>query len=172
MYYQRQSTPNLTSNSNNITMNSKLKSISFDSRCMYPKLKDFIDNDIINNDIDCNNNNHNSKDDSNNNNNCNNHDKININDKNNNIPNAASIIAAANALKDEFGLTLFGFDVIIPNKKNHNNNYHIDYNNCINDDIGNDDLVIIDVNFFPSYKEVIIIYKLTYNHNDNLIILY
>lgn len=120
MYYQRPSTPNLT-NSTAIS-SSKLKSIFFDSRCMYPKLKDFmeIDND----------------------NNSNNYDKVDYNeddnsrdhDHNRGIPDPTQIAAAANALKAEFNLTLFGFDVIRDNKMN--------------------ELFVIDVNFFPSYKEV------------------
>lgn len=43
---------------------------------------------------------------------------------------------AAQAIKEEFGLTLFGFDVILPTTLP-------------------DDLLVVDVNFFPSYKEVV-----------------
>ena len=48
-------------------------------------------------------------------------------------------VAIAAALREGFGLSLFGFDVIVPNdgKDGSNNEY-----------------VVIDVNFFPSYKEV------------------
>lgn len=44
---------------------------------------------------------------------------------------------AAAAIRQEFGLTLFGFDVIIPTNLS-----------------SADGIVVIDVNFFPSYKEV------------------
>ena len=78
----------------------------------------------------------------------NHHDSIhNSNIGKHNFPDSSRIIAAANALKAEFNLSLFGFDVIIPSI----------CNNPINDNIINNDvneLVIIDVNFFPSYKEV------------------
>lgn len=52
----------------------------------------------------------------------------------------------AEAIRDGFGLSLFGFDVILPN------------NSHSSPDVGvaapERDLVVIDVNFFPSYKEV------------------
>lgn len=61
-------------------------------------------------------------------------------------------IKAAKVISNGFGLTLFGFDVIVPVKS------------CTIGDCGvelseptferKDDLVVIDVNFFPSYKEV------------------
>ena len=155
MYYQRPSTPNLTKSTTNTiaTNNSKLKSIFFDSRCMYPKLQDFMENENDNNSD-----NDNCKIDYNEDNNsstvfgkvngtsCSSdhiHHDHNINSKHG-LPDSARIIEAANALKAEFNLSLFGFDVIIPSNSNSNNN-------------SNDakELVIIDVNFFPSYKEVI-----------------
>ena len=43
-------------------------------------------------------------------------------------------------IRDSLGLSLFGFDVILP----------INNNNCIN----TNNITVIDVNFFPSYKEV------------------
>jgi hypothetical protein len=146
MYYQRPSTPNLTKSTTNTiaTNNSKLKSIFFDSRCMYPKLQDFMENENDNNSDNC-------KIDYNEDNNRSSSDHIhhdhNINSKHS-LPDSARIIEAANALKAEFNLSLFGFDVIIPCNSN---------NNISNDSNSNDvkELVIIDVNFFPSYKEVI-----------------
>jgi hypothetical protein len=50
---------------------------------------------------------------------------------------------AARLIAEEFGLSLFGFDVIIPIA--YNNNDRVDYES---------ELVVIDVNFFPSYKEI------------------
>ena len=146
MYYQRPSTPNLTKSTMNTiaTNNSKLKSIFFDSRCMYPKLQDFMENENDNNSDNC-------KIDYDEDNNRSSSDHIhhdhNINSKHS-LPDSARIIEAANALKAEFNLSLFGFDVIIPSNSN---------NNISNDSNSNDvkELVIIDVNFFPSYKEVI-----------------
>jgi len=60
-------------------------------------------------------------------------------------------LAAANAIRTEFGLSLFGFDVITPRlaftpedaatkKPNSTSEQHL--------------IIIIDVNYFPSYKEV------------------
>lgn len=143
MYYQRPSTPNLTASSSNSTAvnNSKLKSIYFDSRCMYPKLQDFMENENYNND--------NSKVDNKEDNSSSNGHSHNDPSTSQSIPDAAQIIAAANALKAEFNLSLFGFDVIIPsNKIKHHNVGDTDDNNSVNE------LTIIDVNFFPSYKEV------------------
>ena len=53
-------------------------------------------------------------------------------------------------ISKEFGLTLFGFDVIIPS------NNDITINNEVNVDLepALPLLTIIDVNYFPSYKEV------------------
>ena len=144
MYYQRPSTPNLTKSTTNTiaTNNNKLKSIFFDSRCMYPKLQDFMENENDNNSD-----NDNCKIDYNEDNNRSSSDHIH-HDHNikHSLPDSARIIEAANALKAEFNLSLFGFDVIIPSN-----------NNISNDSNSNDakELVIIDVNFFPSYKEVI-----------------
>jgi hypothetical protein len=47
----------------------------------------------------------------------------------------------ASHLQKGFGLTLFGFDVLIPNQSSASNG-------------DRDEFLIIDVNFFPSYKEV------------------
>jgi glutathione synthase/RimK-type ligase-like ATP-grasp enzyme len=66
----------------------------------------------------------------------------------------ARFAAIAQEISSEFGLSLFGFDVIVPLKPNaspspdttmafHESN--IDENSRF---------VVIDVNFFPSYKEV------------------
>lgn len=52
---------------------------------------------------------------------------------------AERFVAIAAALKEGFGLSLFGFDVIVPNDRK---------TAC------NSEYVVIDVNFFPSYKEV------------------
>ena len=55
---------------------------------------------------------------------------------------ADRFVSIASALRTEFGLSLFGFDVIIPNIGTGAQGS------------GSDDYVVIDVNFFPSYKEV------------------
>lgn len=55
-------------------------------------------------------------------------------------------VATAMALKEEFGLSLFGFDVIIPANSSSTP--------CKTLDPLQKELVIIDINFFPSYKEV------------------
>jgi hypothetical protein len=52
-------------------------------------------------------------------------------------------VAIASSLRKGFGLSLFGFDVIVPNG--------ISSHGEPEDD---DQYVVIDVNFFPSYKEV------------------
>ena len=68
-------------------------------------------------------------------------------------------------IKEEFGLTLFGFDVIILSESQrfnsissdkHNNSSGIVNSISVNSNsVGLDDqLVVIDVNYFPSYKEV------------------
>eukprot|EP01038_Epipyxis_sp_PR26KG_P005911 gene5911-8154_t len=69
---------------------------------------------------------------------------------------------AANAIREEFGLTLFGFDAILPTK---HDNFNLDhcksYDNPIERPsemgsslISESSIFVIDVNFFPSYKEV------------------
>ena len=47
--------------------------------------------------------------------------------------------AAAVVIQHEFSLSLFGFDVIVP---------------AVSNPDGSQDILVIDVNFFPSYKEV------------------
>jgi hypothetical protein len=51
-----------------------------------------------------------------------------------------------------FGLSLFGFDVIVPVKSRIGGDCEVAICEPSLDII--DDLVVIDVNFFPSYKEV------------------
>ena len=53
--------------------------------------------------------------------------------------------ATAAAIRNEFGLTLFGFDAILPVQ--HSNSADL----C---GTGGVEVVVIDVNYFPSYKEV------------------
>jgi inositol-1,3,4-trisphosphate 5/6-kinase/inositol-tetrakisphosphate 1-kinase len=50
------------------------------------------------------------------------------------------IECAAQSISDEFGLTLFGFDIIVASNKESR-------------EVGSQ-MLVIDVNFFPSYKEV------------------
>lgn len=57
--------------------------------------------------------------------------------------------AVAAALRQELGLTLFGFDCIIPSSES-----GTELNNNIYDIRDPSDIIVIDVNFFPSYKEV------------------
>ena len=59
------------------------------------------------------------------------------------------VIAAA--LRKEFGLTLFGFDCIIPVSASINSNEGA--SECTSEGVYRN-IEIIDVNFFPSYKEV------------------
>ena len=62
---------------------------------------------------------------------------------------------AATSISQEFGLSLFGFDVIIPVMKPKSCEL-CDSNYTTMNTYSNDlDLVVIDVNFFPSYKEVV-----------------
>eukprot|EP01035_Chromulina_nebulosa_P019136 gene19136-24975_t len=71
--------------------------------------------------------------------------------------------ATAKLISNEFGLSLFGFDVIIPTNNISTNIYQTIYerNHSIEQKVGFDNsfdqlgpLVVIDVNYFPSYKEV------------------
>jgi glutathione synthase/RimK-type ligase-like ATP-grasp enzyme len=59
---------------------------------------------------------------------------------------------AAREISVGFGLTLFGFDVIIPTENTAQDSHvkETGFVTCGEDD----ELVVIDVNFFPSYKEV------------------
>lgn len=52
--------------------------------------------------------------------------------------------STAKAIQEEFGLTLFGFDVIIPE-------HPLSQNEEERKEI---EIVVIDINYFPSYKEV------------------
>lgn len=56
----------------------------------------------------------------------------------------------AAALRDEFGLTLFGFDCIIPTSSEE----EVGDSGCQCRDRRDCNIEVIDVNFFPSYKEV------------------
>jgi hypothetical protein len=77
--------------------------------------------------------------------------------------------ASAAAIQDEFGLSLFGFDVIIPTSvapyamspsDSLDNSVHSNYStqstqsDIINTTTQAPQIVVIDVNYFPSYKEV------------------
>lgn len=61
------------------------------------------------------------------------------------IPLRAKFSEAARIISDGFSLTLFGFDVIIPATELHDRNIL---------SRSGEELVVIDVNFFPSYKEI------------------
>ncbi len=52
--------------------------------------------------------------------------------------------ASAMAIREEFGLTLFGFDVITPTGSDP----------IEGEEEGESPVMVIDVNYFPSYKEV------------------
>jgi hypothetical protein len=68
----------------------------------------------------------------------------------------------AKVIKQEFGLTLFGFDVIVPINDNIDDNGVEDYidgysssSSNIRSNSQDPTIMVIDINYFPSYKEVI-----------------
>ncbi len=67
-------------------------------------------------------------------------------------------VATAKMISDGFGLSLFGFDVILPNQRGvrspGSSSSSYEEGLCNNFTNGPVDLVVVDVNFFPSYKEV------------------
>jgi len=135
--FERSSLPDLT------TDIKKLKSVAFDSRNHYPTINDFSMHDnFTTNQIDI-----------------------------NSIENTNHLLtvyrdqfeATAKLISKEFGLSLFGFDVIIPTNIVNTNMYQTNYEriHSIEQKVGFDNsydqlgpLVVIDVNYFPSYKEV------------------
>lgn len=50
-------------------------------------------------------------------------------------------------LKEAFGLELFGFDILITSSE-------LGSQECLNDDSNKRQMLVVDVNYFPSYKEV------------------
>jgi len=61
--------------------------------------------------------------------------------------------ATAAAIRQEFGLTLFGFDAIVPSTSSLAS-AHTSLSASSSSCAASIDLVVVDVNFFPSYKEV------------------
>jgi inositol-1,3,4-trisphosphate 5/6-kinase/inositol-tetrakisphosphate 1-kinase len=170
MVYKRPSLPNLDIKSIKDGSNETIRSVAFDSRHTYPKLEDFLlvnsttaynnissifHHDLNKNEVkstllytESNLNTLIHKKKLNNNSSITSKDKNIVKNKDSfNIVDATAItgiipngkvLQAATSIKEEFGLTLFGFDVIVPCNKGDNS----------------EDMLIIDVNYFPSYKEV------------------
>ena len=117
--YERHSLPNLPAD----LSNSKVDLVKFDSQRQYPKLEDFY----LDVNTDC----------------CTASDTSNTRNKNdytttcsnNNVPITVNEVKPiVDALKQAFGLQLFGFDILVQS----------DHAECF----------VVDVNYFPSYKEV------------------
>lgn len=145
--HKRRSVPNLPKNVSSI-----LNYVDFDSQRPYPRLSDFgYPENVIQEDVD--------KDCTTQSNQkrprprprprqCENMCAGVIHD-NKNIITVEEIMPIVNSLKDAFGLELFGFDVLITPVEECDNkcNNHTCDDKCRR-------MLVIDVNYFPSYKEV------------------
>ena len=70
------------------------------------------------------------------------------------LPVTGDFHRAATVIKQSLGLSLFGFDVIIPTLPVPGPRQHHSMDGVAEENITGSDLLVIDVNFFPSYKEV------------------
>lgn len=68
---------------------------------------------------------------------------------------SAQFVAIAKIISEGCGLSLYGFDVIVPSSSHSGiSNSGTDHSVAGGDDSSLMDLVVVDINFFPSYKEV------------------
>ena len=172
MVFQRNSLPNLsatsedrttvseTENSDNLCFQNNFvipdKSLAFDSRFKYPTLQDFFECSRLTSSVDSSSRDFSnsplvapsskSKDDlyklleaerQNNGVDC----SFQVTSNSTRIDLTPKFAKAAEIVSRGFSLSLFGFDVIIPTRE-------------ANLESVNEDIVIIDINFFPSYKEI------------------